>query len=661
MPLAAATTVMAANVDKADAAQPENVNMPNNTITTGINQEMAANPVNLNTNTVYAQDLQKQANKRSDIENLARAVNYANQVSRGVHSVEDLYGAVTNFGNSTNIDSVLYNTQNVLYRASEGEKVLSPILSKPGVKTDVTQNQTATVTQTQKVENNKNVAQPKVSNKKAKVQNSNTKVTTQDTNKKVETKDTNKKVKTQDSNKKYENTQATKKVEKTSVSHNLNIDKAYFDNIKYNPIDREDILSNKILKIDVAAGTINAQLRTMRTEGNDGTKDYAELLAKYNSLRAESDKLRAERIKLTEQRRNEGINSTIEKDSAEYKSRTITAEKFEDLTAFRKLPSNITAGEKIAILSDGLTDIKLAIDGCKKNGDSHTAGELVKIYNEVLVQRYELAKEAHEHPNDPAYNLSYPKYDVKKTTVKQTSDKKSSNKININDVAKNENFSSSLEQFVKDNKKKEVSINESYKKLEMNKKASNKININDIAKNENFSSSLEQFVKDNKKKEVSINESYKKLETDKKAPDKVNINDVAKNENFSSSLEQFVQNDEKKNVSINESYKKLDTDKKKSDKININDVGKNENFSSSLQQYVSDQKRTDEPQKIELDDKALNNISIGQMGTLDHMSTSLEEYVKEQEKKEKSSEYKKLDIDNHKANKDKIKDDGEER
>ena len=373
---AAAASMMAANIDKADAAELRvDLNEGNRTVDT-VKENANVNPliVTLNdsqnpTVTVEKSNLEKFA------DSVKSTKNTINTVRNGVGSIENVASSIGNLGKSSNIGNVISNTENTVRRAetatqkvNESEQAVSQLLQVNQARQKMVEDKG--------YPDGAKAVQKNIDNLQAKVSD----------NKEIVEKVDTSKVETQ----KIENTAKTEKVKQTV--DNSEIERNEFSHIKRNPYDKEDQLSNQIVDLEV--------LRSQAYNENN--------IELYNQLTTKIDQLRAERIKLTEARINDGVIPDVADDSSEFQSRDVSPEKFEKLTAFTNLSPEWTSGEKLAVLANGLTDLKLAISDCKKNGDQITAQKLVEVYNKAMVQRYELSVEASKNPSSPANELKMP-------------------------------------------------------------------------------------------------------------------------------------------------------------------------------------------------------------------------------------------------------------
>lgn len=375
---AAAASMLAANVDKADAAELRVDLNEGARATDTVKENTTANPLRVSlsdsqnpTVTVEKSSLEKFA------DSVKATKSTINTVRNGVGSIEQVASSIGNLGKSTNIGNVISNTENTVRRTenaaqkvNESEQAVSQLLKVKQARQKMVEEKGYT--------DAAKTMQKNIDDLKAKTQIS-------EKQEKVEKSDTSK-VKTQ----KIENIAKTEKVNKTVSSSQIGKDN--FSHIKYNPFDREDELSSKIVDLKVQA--------SQAKYNNDMTL--------YNELTSEIQKLEAERIKISEARINDGVIPDVVEDSYEYKSRDVSPKRFEKLTAFTNLSPEWTSGEKLAVLSNGLTDLKIAISDCKKNGDQHMAQKLVEVYNKAMVQRYELALEASRNPSSPANELKMP-------------------------------------------------------------------------------------------------------------------------------------------------------------------------------------------------------------------------------------------------------------
>lgn len=362
--LGIAATAMGANMDKANASD-YIVERTDGKAITDVAHELNVNPVDLKNLTVDANQLEQRIDARSDLE---KASDTLKNVNTGVHSVENVWSSVNNLGKSSSIKSTVNNAQRVVDNVNKGQDTLSQLLSKPSVKE----------TKTEEVKTEKT----EVENQKADT------TITQDTSSAKEVKQADKAKVISDTDKVLAN--------------------SHFDSIKQNPYDMEDALSSEIVDL-------NLKLSKARYDGNFE-------LAKQ--LEKQLEAKRAQRIELTELRRSEGIKADVLEHSPEYQDREYTPERVERLTAFTKLSPNWTSGEKLAVLSSGIVDLKVAIDGCIKNGDVQTANKLIRVHNEALKQRYELAKIAHEEQGNSEFDVHMPKnydrYGLKNRSSQET-------------------------------------------------------------------------------------------------------------------------------------------------------------------------------------------------------------------------------------------------
>lgn len=362
--LGIAATAMGANMDKANASD-YIVERTDGKAITDVAHELNVNPVDLKNLTVDANQLEQRIDARSDLE---KASDTLKNVNTGVRSVENVWSSVNNLGKSSSIKSTVNNAQRVVDNVNKGQDTLSQLLSKPSVKE----------TKTEEVKTEKT----EVENQKADT------TIAQDTSSAKEVKQADKAKVISDTDKVLAN--------------------SHFDSIKQNPYDMEDALSSEIVDL-------NLKLSKARYDGNFE-------LAKQ--LEKQLEAKRAQRIELTELRRSEGITADVLEHSPEYQDREYTPERVERLTAFTKLSPNWTSGEKLAVLSSGIVDLKVAIDGCIKNGDVQTANKLIRVHNEALKQRYELAKIAHEEQGNSEFDVHMPKnydrYGLKNRSSQET-------------------------------------------------------------------------------------------------------------------------------------------------------------------------------------------------------------------------------------------------
>lgn len=362
--LGIAATAMGANMDKANASD-YIVERTDGKAITDVAHELNVNPVDLKNLTVDANQLEQRIDTRSDLE---KASDTLKNVNTGVRSVENVWSSVNNLGKSSSIKSTVNNAQRVVDNVNKGQDTLSQLLSKPSVKETKTE---------------------EVKTEKAEVENQKADTTiAKDTSSAKEVKQADKSKVISDTDKVLAN--------------------SHFDSIKQNPYDMEDALSSEIVDL-------NLKLSKARYDGNFE-------LAKQ--LEKQLEAKRAQRIELTELRRSEGIKADVLEHSPEYQDREYTPERVERLTAFTKLSPNWTSGEKLAVLSSGIVDLKVAIDGCIKNGDVQTANKLIRVHNEALKQRYELAKMAHEEQGNSEFDVHMPKnydrYGLKNRSSQET-------------------------------------------------------------------------------------------------------------------------------------------------------------------------------------------------------------------------------------------------
>ena len=359
--LGIAASAMGANMDKANASD-YIVERIDDKAVTDVANELNVNPVDLKNLTVDASQLEQRIDARSDWEKARDAVQ---DVQTGVNSVENVFGAINNLGRSSSINSTIHNAERVVDNFNKGQDTLSQLLSKPSVKETKSEE-----VKTEKVESEKSDSVI------------------------------------------VERTVPEKKVEKTDkVQEMSDVDKVlpnlHYDKIKQNLYDIEDALSNEIVDL-------NLKLSKARYDGNF---ELAKQLEEQIELK------RAQRIELTNLRREEGITSDRLEYAPESMQRDYTPERVEKLVAFTNLSPNWTTGEKIAVLSSGIVDLKVAIDGCIKNGDIETANKLIKVHNEALKERYALSKMAHEEQGNPEYDLhmpeNYDRYGIKNSSSKE--------------------------------------------------------------------------------------------------------------------------------------------------------------------------------------------------------------------------------------------------
>ena len=373
---AAAASMMAANIDKADAAELRvDLNEGNRTVDT-VKENATSNPLRVSlsdsqnpTVTVEKSSLERFA------DNVKATKSTISTVRNGIGSIENVASSIENLGKSSNIGNVISNTENTIRRTetatqkvNESEQAVSQLLKVNQARKKMLEDKGYT--------DGAKTLQKNIDNLQAKVSD----------NKEIVEKVDTSKVETQ----KIENTAKTEKVKQTV--DNSKVERNEFSHIKFNPFDKENALSNKIVDLKVQASQAK----------------YNNDMGLYNQLTSEIKSLEAERIKMTEARINDGVIPDVADDSSEFQSRDVSPEKFEKLTAFTNLSPEWTSGEKLAVLSNGLTDLKLAISDCKKNGDQITAQKLVEVYNKAMVQRYELAVEASKNPSSPANELKMP-------------------------------------------------------------------------------------------------------------------------------------------------------------------------------------------------------------------------------------------------------------
>lgn len=370
---AAAASMMAANIDKADAAELRvDLNEGNRTVDT-VKENVTSNPLRVSlsdsqnpTVTVEKSSLERFA------DNVKATKNTINTVRNGIGSIENVASSIENLGKSSNIGNVISNTENTIRRTetatqkvNESEQAVSQLLQVNQARKKMLEDKGYT--------DGAKTLQKNIDNLQSQIQ-----VT--------ENQETVEKATTSN----VENITKTEKV-KPAID-NSKLERNEFSHINFNPFDKENALSNKIVDLKVQASQAK----------------YNNDMELYNQLTSEIKSLEAERIKMTEARINDGVIPDVADDSAEFQSRDVSPEKFEKLTAFTNLSPEWTSGEKLAVLSNGLTDLKLAISDCKKNGDQITAQKLVEVYNKAMVQRYELAVEASKNPSSPANELKMP-------------------------------------------------------------------------------------------------------------------------------------------------------------------------------------------------------------------------------------------------------------
>lgn len=370
---AAAASMMAANIDKADAAELRvDLNESNRTVDT-VKENATSNPLRVSlsdsqnpTVTVEKSSLERFA------DNVKATKNTINTVRNGIGSIENVASSIENLGKSSNIGNVISNTENTIRRTetatqkvNESEQAVSQLLQVNQARKKMLEDKGYT--------DGAKTLQKNIDNLQSQIQ-----VT--------ENQETVEKATTSN----VENITKTEKV-KPAID-NSKLERNEFSHINFNPFDKENALSNKIVDLKVQASQAK----------------YNNDMELYNQLTSEIKSLEAERIKMTEARINDGVIPDVADDSAEFQSRDVSPERFEKLTAFTNLSPEWTSGEKLAVLANGLTDLKLAISDCKKNGDQLMAKKLVEVYNKAMVQRYELSVEASKNPSSPANELKMP-------------------------------------------------------------------------------------------------------------------------------------------------------------------------------------------------------------------------------------------------------------
>ena len=146
---------------------------------------------------------------------------------------------------------------------------------------------------------------------------------------------------------------------------------------------------------------------------------------KANEYKARYDKLRAERIEITNDYRNNGVKPEPVKDSVEFKARVVTPERIQSLSEYKNIPSDLPAGEKLAILANYLTEYKVAIQQSQiyNSNNPKVTSDLVAAYNDCLAARYEVfEKTKNKDINSPEYELkasqkyNYPHYEDKQNS-----------------------------------------------------------------------------------------------------------------------------------------------------------------------------------------------------------------------------------------------------
>lgn len=188
------------------------------------------------------------------------------------------------------------------------------------------------------------------------------------------------------------------------------INHTHFRAIKYNPIDKEDLLSDEIVSLKQKAGEA-------RYNQNDELAHFLEL--KINDLEKE-------RIALTEARLSGDYEPEIAVNSYEYKSRAITPKKVDELTAFAtNVPDNLTPGQTLAHYSNGLIDLNLAIEGFIKNNNPETysisdrenyysmLSHLLQVYVRTENKALAIEKEIPNNLENPDYKIEFTEQDVK--------------------------------------------------------------------------------------------------------------------------------------------------------------------------------------------------------------------------------------------------------
>lgn len=362
--------------DKAHAEE-FNKEVPNNAKVTDMAHETSQNPVNLNNFSVKVDNLKNETQKTE--QNI-------NKVNQNINSVGNVFNSLGNLGRASNLQDALNRTEglfNNIQTATDKTKDTAKMFEK---------------TKKSEIKNEEKETKPEVT-KQAEVE-------------KASKKDMKMKANVKTANTKFN----------IEEIENM-ITEDYLKLVGNRPTSIENALSEEIVSLNQKISQANYNIR-MNINKAENEKELAKLMAS-------KDKLLSVRIKLTEARRNnEAVKADTEvqkvvKDySAKAKYQPQTAESIKELTSFRTLSPNLEPGQKIAQLSTGLTDLKVAITKAQQNGDKAVT-DLVKIYNEVLVQRYQIAKEAAEHPNDPKYDLRKPvskddKPKVEKTKMEET-------------------------------------------------------------------------------------------------------------------------------------------------------------------------------------------------------------------------------------------------
>lgn len=184
----------------------------------------------------------------------------------------------------------------------------------------------------------------------------------------------------------------------------------HFRVIKYNPLDKEDLLSEQIIQLQQKIGEANY----------NGNKELANLL----SLKVDS--LKEERIALTKARLEQQAQPKVATNSNEYQARNITPQKANELTAFAEnVKEDWTPGKKLAHYSDGLIELNMSIEGFIKNNNPETytidqrknyydiLSHLLQVYVRTEREAISLQKEIAKNPTDPANKLEFPTPEVK--------------------------------------------------------------------------------------------------------------------------------------------------------------------------------------------------------------------------------------------------------
>ena len=567
----------------------------NNKVASDVVKEQATNPLDLKTASININDLQASADSRSSFE---KSVSDAMKVARAADSARDVVNSALNLGNSANLETAVKNAEKVFNQAQESEKLASQLLAKSSVEKAQTENNKEVVAETKADKDNKEEIEEN--------QSFEDNVESQPIDNSIESLD-------------------------PEIINRIKADNAHFNSIKVNPYDLEDDLSNKRVDLNLAASQLKYQMKQMKLSGNydkiayeELNSQYEEIIAEYNAAGEQLQQL-AKRRRADEQKVKDGLieehdafRAEVLTDSPEYQAREFTPEQLQELIAFRNLDPNLEPGVKIHILSDGLTDIKVAIDGLKKNG--YDVGELVQIYNEVLVQRYELAKEALEHPDDPQYDLrapipedAYPKAEVYETTVQSKEERveKSAqeeenieqlapDRVSINDMGNLIGFDAALEAELAKEQEKATISNNPYPKYEAKKETykrkhirnpeythekddERRYSVDEMLNLNDFDVLLEQEIEREAAKATVANTSSEKVKKDKSDSDRVSINDMGKLHDFDAALDAEVAKIEKENFNARI---KVDV-KNNENKIKFDDLKKED----TINKYIEDEER----------------------------------------------------------------------